>query len=99
MFQNIWIRGLLSPGGHVAWTALVGAALWRVRGDVRDVRFLRVLALVMGLHMVWNAPLPLPFHAVQLALTAIAWLAILGFVQAGLKQVREAQAAPAPATG
>jgi protease PrsW len=104
MFDSIWIRGLLAPGAHVAWTALVGAALWRVRGNkpvslaiLQDVRFLRVFALAVGLHMVWNAPLELPFYAKQIALTAVAWMAILGFVQAGLKQVRQEQAEPAPA--
>src|SRR5262249_43026337 len=62
-------------------------------------QFLRVLAMVMVLHMAWNAPVPLPFYVVQLALTAIAWMAILGFVQAGLKQVREEQGAVVPAGG
>jgi len=104
MFDNIWIRGLLSPGAHVAWTALVGAALWRVRGDgplslsvLQDVRFLRVFALAIGLHMVWNAPIELPFFAKYVALAALAWMGILGFVQAGLKQVREEQSGATPA--
>ncbi|MGV3719281.1 MAG: PrsW family glutamic-type intramembrane protease [Actinomycetota bacterium] len=103
MFDNIWMRGLLSPGAHVAWTALVGAALWRVRGDgpitgeaLQDVRFLRVFALAIGLHMIWNAPIDLPFFAKQLALTVIAWIGILGFVQEGLKEVRQEQAALEP---
>lgn len=98
MFEVIWVRGLLSPGAHVAWTALVGAALWRVRGDrplswemLQDMRFLRVFGMVIGLHMLWNAPIPLPLFATQLALMVIAWMAILGFVQAGLKQVRKEQ--------
>ena len=98
MFEVIWVRGLLSPGAHVAWTALVGAALWRVRGDrplswemLQDMRFLRVFGMVIGLHMLWNAPIPVPLFAAQLALMVIAWMAILGFVQAGLKQVRTEQ--------
>ena len=83
-------------------TAMVGAALWRARGDrpiswavLGDPGFLRVLAFAVALHMTWNAPFSLPFYGKQLALTAVAWLAILGFVQAGLKQVRQAQAAAA----
>lgn len=59
MFDNIWIRGLLSPGAHVAWTTLVGAALWRVRGNqptaakvLQDIRFLRVFGLAIGLHII-----------------------------------------------
>jgi RsiW-degrading membrane proteinase PrsW (M82 family) len=99
MFDNIWLRGLLSPGAHTAWTALVGAALWRARGDrptswsiLEDARFLRVFAFAIGLHMIWNAPIQLPLFAKQIALTAVAWMAILGFVQSGLKQVRQEQA-------
>lgn len=98
MFENLWLRGVLAPGGHVAWTAMVGAALWRVRGNrpinletLQDFRFLRVLALAMALHMAWNAPLELPYYGKQIALTVLAWMAILGFVQSGVKQVREEQ--------
>ncbi len=106
MFDNIWIRGLLSPGAHVAWTALVGAALWRVRGNqpttgvvLQDLRFLRVFGLAIGLHMIWNAPIDLPFYAKHIALTVIAWMGILGFVQEGLKQVRAEQAELSPVSG
>jgi len=56
LFNVIQTRGLLSIlGGHVLWTALVGAALWRVRGDRRfdvsmlaDGRFLRVFGVAVG---------------------------------------------------
>lgn len=99
MLEVITRRGLLSIlGGHVLWTALVGAALWKVRGDdpfrpdqLRDPRFLRVLALAMSLHMVWNSPLELPFYVKYLALGFVAWVAILGFIQDGLTQVRNEQ--------
>ncbi|MES4792183.1 MAG: PrsW family intramembrane metalloprotease [Chloroflexota bacterium] len=98
VFESIWVRGLLTPGGHVAWTALVGAALWKVRGDQRfslsmlkDERFLRVLALSMGLHMVWNSPLQLPYFGKYLILMGVAWMAIFGFIQDGLNQIRDVQ--------
>jgi RsiW-degrading membrane proteinase PrsW (M82 family) len=95
-------RGLLSVlGGHVLWTGLVGAALWRVRGAapfrremLTDPRFLRVFGFCVAMHMAWNAPLPLPFYMKYLALGAVAWLLVLGFIQDGLQQVRDAQAAP-----
>lgn len=100
MFENIWVRGLLAPGGHVAWTALVGAALWKVKGDrefsfsmLKDERFLRVLALSMGLHMIWNSPFgeDLPYYGKCVALMAVAWIAIFGFIQDGLSQIRHEQ--------
>lgn len=92
-------RGLLSVlGGHVLWTGLAGAALWRVRGDrpwsqdmLTDPRFLRVLAVCMAMHMTWNAPWDPPLYLKYIALGAAAWLLILGMIQSGLKQVREAQ--------
>jgi RsiW-degrading membrane proteinase PrsW (M82 family) len=99
MLEVITRRGLLSIlGGHVLWTALVGAALWKVRGDQRltvemlkDARFLRVLGLAMALHMIWNSPLALPFYAKYMALGFTAWIVILGFIQDGLGQIRREQ--------
>ncbi len=96
VFQNIQVRGLLTPGGHVAWTALVGAALWKVRGDqpftfsmLKDERFLRVFGLAVLLHMIWNSPFgtDLPYFK-YLILGGVAWLAIFGFIQDGLNQIR-----------
>jgi len=56
-------------GGHVLWAALVGAALWRVRGDkkfewamLQDLRFLRVYGLCAAMHAVWDAPFNLPLN-------------------------------------
>ncbi|MEP6495070.1 MAG: PrsW family glutamic-type intramembrane protease [bacterium] len=101
MRDTIFHRGILSVlGGHVLWTGLVGAALWRVRGDqpfrremLADPRFLRVLAICMLMHMVWNSPVDLPFYGKYIALGGAAWLLVLGFIQSGVKQVREAQSA------
>jgi RsiW-degrading membrane proteinase PrsW (M82 family) len=100
MLQNITLRGILSIcGGHVLWTALVGGALWRVRGDRRfqwsmltDVRFVRVFALCAAMHMLWNSPIRLPFYLKYIALGFVAWVALLSFIQSGLHQVRAAQA-------
>jgi protease PrsW len=99
MLDVIMRRGLLSIlGGHVLWTALVGAALWKVRRDqpfnadmVKDPRFLRVLVLAMGMHMVWNSPIELPFYAKYVALGFVAWIVVLGFIQDGLTQIGREQ--------
>lgn len=105
MRQTLMERGVLSIlGGHVLWTGLVGAALWRVRGDqpfrremLADPRFVRVLLVCMAMHMVWNSPWHPPMYLKFITLGACAWLLVLGMIQSGLKQVREAQTAATPA--
>jgi RsiW-degrading membrane proteinase PrsW (M82 family) len=89
-------------GGHVLWTALVGGALWRVRGDqpfnwvmLRDGRFLRAFALAVAMHMIWDAPWDPPLHAKEIALGFVVWVTLLGYVQFGLRQIRSAQSAGA----
>ena len=99
MREVIMERGVLSVfGGHILWTGLVGAALWRVRGDrpfdramLTDPRFLRVLGVCMAMHMIWNSPWEPAMHLKYVLLGAAAWLLILGTIQGGLKEVREAQ--------
>ena len=100
VFDSIWVRGFLTPGGHVAWTALVGAALWKVKGEqpfalvmLKDERFWRVFALAVGLHMIWNSQFgaDLPYFGKYLVLMGVAWMAIFGFIQDGLNQVKQAQ--------
>jgi RsiW-degrading membrane proteinase PrsW (M82 family) len=98
--EVITTRGLLAIcGGHVLWTALVGGALWRVRGAQKfewgmlaQPRFLRVFGLAVAMHMVWDAPLNLPFHLKSIVLGFVVWVALLSYVQAGLRQIRGAQA-------
>ena len=102
MRDVIFERGVLSMlGGHVLWTGLAGAALWRVRDDrpfsydmLTDPRFLRVLAACMVMHMLWNSRLSLPLFGVLgkfALLGAAAWFLVLGMIQSGLRQVRTAQ--------
>jgi RsiW-degrading membrane proteinase PrsW (M82 family) len=77
---------------------MVGAALWRVRAGrpvtremLVDRRFLRVFGLAVVLHMVWNSPLQLPFYLKYVAVGFVAWVALLSFIQDGLRQVRREQ--------
>lgn len=87
-------------GGHVLWTGLVGAALWRVRGNhpfkaemLWDPKFLRVLAFCIAMHMIWDANIgnDWPLDIKYILLGVVAWVLVLGFIQTGLKEVREAQ--------
>jgi RsiW-degrading membrane proteinase PrsW (M82 family) len=99
MLHSITKRGVLSVcGGHVLWAALVGGALWRVRGDeqfrwemLKDARFLRVFALCAGMHAIWDSPFSLPFYLKYIALGFVAWVALLSLIQSGLRQIRAAQ--------
>jgi RsiW-degrading membrane proteinase PrsW (M82 family) len=99
MSDSIMIRGILSPFAHIAWTGMCGAALWRVKGDrpftfsmTADPSFLRIFAIAVVMHMIWNSPLYIPFYGKYLLLGAAAWVIILGLIQEGLKQLRAEQA-------
>ena len=100
MRQLIMSRGLLSPFGHIVWTGMAAAALWRVMGDnpfrlemLRDARFTRVFAAAVLLHMIWDSPLELPFDSLYVLLGAVAWVIVLGLVQEGLEELRSRQSA------
>jgi RsiW-degrading membrane proteinase PrsW (M82 family) len=99
------LRALLAPLGHIVWTGAAAAALWKVKGNqpfrwgmLADWRFLRVFLLVAACHSIWDMPLPdfslfgyLPLW--HLLLGFVAWIVALGYVQDGLKQLRQAQQA------
>ena len=104
MELNIFLRGVLAPLGHIIWTAIVCAALWRVKGDapfkfgmLADKRFLRLAALPVVLHILWD----LPAHTIPvvdmfalsipryLILGLVGWIAVLCLLQEGLKEIRK----------
>lgn len=99
MFAIITERGWLNLlGDHSLWTGLVGAALWRVRGNqpfriemLSDPRFLRVFGLAIALHMVNNMPVEVPLFGKYILIGFVAWAGILSFIQHGLREVRESQ--------
>lgn len=104
-------RGALAPLMHIVWTAANAAALWRVKGTAKftfnmllDPRFLKIFALTVGLHMVWNASFGIPLLGEQLGLLAkyalcglVAWILVLALIQDGLKELREEKLATATA--
>lgn len=106
MFDTIVMRGLLSPAGHIVWTALAGAALWKVKAArkfdwemLSDKSFLRVFALAAGLHFIWNLPFQLPFYGKYVVLGFVGWTAALAFIQHGLRDIRDEQIALLQAGG
>lgn len=95
MNTNILMRGFLSPFGHIAWTAICGTAMWRVKGArpfnlkmVDNPKFWHLAIVPVGLHMVWNTDFELPFFGKYLLLGAIAWFIVLSLVQEGLNELR-----------
>jgi RsiW-degrading membrane proteinase PrsW (M82 family) len=101
--QIIIALGQLAPFAHDDWTALAAGALWRVKLDqplrtdmLFHPRVLRMLAVVMPLHALWNLGLiDLPYFAKHLALGVIAWVIAFSLLQTGLKQIKAAQMAEA----
>lgn len=102
-FRTMIIRGLLAPFTHVIWTAAAAGALWRHMGD-RKFAFgmllewpvLRILAISIALHMLWNSGLTVPILgevAKFVALGAVGWILVLLLIQDGIAQVTKAIAA------
>lgn len=102
MVGLLHFRSYLAPFGHMLWTAISAGALWRVKGSqpfrfnmLVDPTFLRTFLIPVLLHMTWNSPLLraegiLGFGR-YLFLGAIGWYVAFLLIQAGLKQIRDAQ--------
>jgi RsiW-degrading membrane proteinase PrsW (M82 family) len=95
---SIVLRGLLSPFGHVAWTAISAGALWRVKWDrpfniamLGNPLFWKAFLIPVSLHMIWNSPIPDWFFILHILNGLVAWFVVFGIVQQGLKQVRREQ--------
>lgn len=98
MLNTLVIRGLLAPGGHVAWAAIEGAGLMLAKGfdtiskkHLNDKRFLLVCLIPVLLHGIWDTPFNLPYYLKPLILTVLAWVVIIYFINLGLKQINDAK--------
>lgn len=98
MLGVIKLRGFLAPGGHVAWAAIEGAGLMYVKGfekldkkHLNDKRFLLICLIPTVLHGIWDMPINIPYCGTQIAVSIIAWLVIIYFINLGLQQVDEAK--------
>ena len=97
----ITLRGLLAPCGHIVWTAIAGAALWRVKGaDKFALRmlvhpsFLKVFLVPVILHMVWDCEsFSLPLFLNYIMNGAIGWAVAFSLVKEGLNEVAREKAA------
>lgn len=98
--QSIFLRGFLAPGGHVAWAAISGAAIViaaKVKGVFdtgvfTEKKFLRLFAIPVVLHGLWDSPLAgwlnniFPF-AGYIALIILVWMVVLILINMGLAEV------------
>jgi RsiW-degrading membrane proteinase PrsW (M82 family) len=101
LFGSIRWRALLSPGGHVIWTALIGAALWQVRGKgqfdwkmfLHPVVVQRWIVAVV-LHGLWDTTLFERLDWLQyLILLVIGWYLVFAVMKRGIAEVAAAKAA------
>lgn len=99
MIDVIQLRGLLSPFAHIVWTAVAGAAMWRVKrgGDFsfnlcKQKEFYMPFAIIMVCHAIWNSEIELPFWGKYIACGFVAWVTALSLLNLGIKQIREEKA-------
>lgn len=106
MLEVIYLRAALAIGGHVVWAAISGGALVLVKKNEKfkkehifNTRFLKIFAIPIVLHAVWDMPLPQFFNLpiVQIICTILAWVMALILINTGLKQISTLQSQEAPA--
>lgn len=97
MTFSIYLRGLLAPGGHVAWAAISGAALVLAKGDLpltsevfKSARFWKIFAIPVVLHGLWDAPFMMDhlMYVKYVSLIVIVWVVVLILINMGLDQVK-----------
>lgn len=103
MMNVIFLRGFLSPGGHVVWAAISGAGLVIAAKAAHDTstsllfnaKFLRLFIIPVALHGLWDSPLSAigsSLYLVPIGLTVLAWIVVLILINMGLAEVSRTQA-------
>ena len=96
MMLVMLLRGLLAPGGHVAWAAIAGGALLLAKRDRMlsikhyfDYRFIIFFWLAIAMHAIWDMPIYISdiIPVVQIVMTLFAWVILFVLMSAGLKEV------------
>lgn len=97
MFDVIVLRGILAPGGHVAWAAITGAAIVMTKGNRRlntDIltsgKFLKLFAIPVVLHSIWDMPIGIgeDILLIPTLLTVAVWAVLIALINVGLTEVR-----------
>lgn len=101
MIRNVYLRGILSPGGHVAWAAITGAGIMIALAGkefskefVSDKRFIALFLMSVIMHAIWDCPFQvLGIPLVKLAiLIAAAWIVLVVLINNGLREVNSLKA-------
>ena len=76
--QTLLVRGLMAPAAHIAWTAILAVALWRVMHITHEhsIRhFSYTFVGVVIIHALWDSVTPLgAMLLVLLGLVSLGWL-------------------------
>ncbi len=99
MIDNIILRALLAPGGHVVWAAMSGYALMLVKGKkelsmsfLNQKAFWKIFWIPIFLHAVWDMPIFFGESIVgvlmpKFILVALAWVVIFVLIGNSLSQI------------
>jgi RsiW-degrading membrane proteinase PrsW (M82 family) len=60
----LFVRGVLSPVCHAAWTGIAAAALWQLSDGRSWIRFAAAFAAAVGLHAAWDSTVSIAPHVV-----------------------------------
>ena len=71
---NIFLRSILSFGGHTAWAAITGAAFTRAKKV--DFDFIKVFAICFVLHALWDTDTPATYFKLFCLCIAAWWVII-----------------------
>lgn len=91
------LRALHSPFGHIAYSAIVGFALWRVKGKSKfsfsalfSRGFIPLFLFAVGLHMFWNSSLLSDVSGIKNIIVGfIEYTVIIYLIQEGINEVRK----------
>ena len=98
MIHILFLRAVLSVGGHVMWTAIASVGLVLAKGEdsfenkcYYSPQFLKFLVLVIVMHAIWDMPITFgsSVHLVQILLCVAAIIVVLTLLSSGLRQVSE----------
>ncbi len=92
IIENIILRGVLAAGGHIVWAAMSGAAIvMAMDGGAFDLeifkkgKFLRLFAVPVVLHALWD--MPFSSIPVLVLLIVVAWVFVLALIRTGMAEV------------
>jgi len=100
MEQTLLLRGILSVGGHVVWTAICGAAIMLAQapgstqarlGTMAWQKFIPLFCVPFLLHSLWDfstfvATSDVAVYSMLAGLTIVAWVFIVRLINTGLRQ-------------